>query len=248
MHTPKPTQHDATRTTAAVAALMDQLRTVRSLAGAPTGLAAATKRLVIKTLVESATRQEPDARRHARTVRRYSACIARQLGLDGESIGVIKNAAMVHDVGKIGIDGRILNKPGRLTADEVTVVRRHPRIGADMLACCGLFEGEAPLVLHHHERFDGQGYPDRLCGEHVPLGARVLGVADALDAMLTPRSYKPAFTIARARHELMVESHRQFDPAVVDAALLWLADTPLDATTVPASPDARTRTCAPSDR
>lgn len=202
---------------------MNLLAVARRISSAPLGAVDAYKQEIIQVLLAAAEAREPSARRHAMAVAHHSRRIAEQMGLEREHIRVIQCAALVHDIGKIGIPERILNKPSALTDDEFEIMQRHPRIGAEILGRVSMFAQEAPLVLHHHERFDGQGYPVRLCGGDIPLGARIISVADALDVMLTPRCYKPAYAMNTARNELIEQSGRQFDGDVVDAALAWLS-------------------------
>src|SRR5918999_240793 len=126
---------------------------------------------------------------HSRRVTRHSFRIARQLGLSDEEAARIRTAAAVHDVGKIETPREVLNKPGRLTDEEFAVVKRHPVDGAEMVAAIGDDELTS-IVLHHHERLDGGGYPDGLVGGPIPLGARVIAVADTFDALTSNRPYR----------------------------------------------------------
>ena len=184
----------------------------------------AVKREAVQLLLAAADSRENSASRHARTVQRVSRVIARRIGLGEDEVNVITGAAIVHDIGKIAIPERILNKPAALTDAEFDIMKRHPVIGAEILATSSAFDEELPRVRHHHERVDGRGYPDGLFGEGIPIGARILAVADALDVMLSPRLYKNAFTMDRAVHELRIGRDRQFDGRVVDATLQWLQD------------------------
>src|SRR5262249_49551644 len=135
---------------------------------------------------------------------------------------IVHTAALLHDIGKVGIPDAILNKPGCLTADEFAVMKRHSEIGATILQPISSLADEATLVLHHHEWFDGNGYPGGLKGGTIPLGARIVHVADSLDAMLTPRAYRPGLDDRRVIAELERGLGRQFDPVVGHAALDWL--------------------------
>jgi len=133
-------------------------------------------------------------------------------------------AAMVHDIGKIGIPATILDKPGPLTKQEWTIIRRHPQIGYHMLIeAGGIYAHISQLVLAHHERWDGKGYPYGLAREAIPLGARVLAVVDAFDAMTEHRPYRPTMTIDEAKVELRRCAGSAFDPDVVEALLTFLA-------------------------
>ena len=149
-----------------------------------------------------------------------SEATAQQLGCAEEEQHLVSLAALLHDVGKIGIPHEILNKPGPLTEDEWAVMRNHPGIGRQILQQAG---GKCALLSHivvaHHERWDGSGYPYGLCEEAIPLGARILSVVDAYDAMTSDRPYRQAMPEAVAQAELLQCSGSQFDPRVVAAFL-----------------------------
>lgn len=153
---------------------------------------------------------------HSRRVARHAARIATQMKLPAEEVAKIRTAAAVHDVGKIYTPREILNNPGRLTDAEFEVVKRHAADGGEMLATVGNPE-IAAMVRHHHERMDGSGYPDRLSGEQIPLGARIIAVADTFDALTSNRAYRGANTHRRALRIIAAESGAQLDRDVVDA-------------------------------
>jgi putative nucleotidyltransferase with HDIG domain len=175
-----------------------------------------------RALVAAVEARDPYTRAHSTTVARYAVCLGRRLGLPPAQLAVIRLAGLLHDVGKIGVPDAILTKPGPLTPQEFEIVKCHPQTAVDILSPVSVMTEERRIILHHHERFDGTGYPDGLCGEHIPVGARILAVADALDTMLSPRTYKQPYDVARVREELIRGAGRQFDPCVVDAALDWL--------------------------
>jgi HD-GYP domain-containing protein (c-di-GMP phosphodiesterase class II) len=153
---------------------------------------------------------------HSRRVARHSWMIARRMGLPREQVARIRTAAAVHDVGKIDTPERILRKPGALTDEEYEVVKKHPADGARMAAV--LHDPElAAMILHHHERLDGTGYPGRLSGKAIPLGARIIAVADTFDAITSARPYRSAYPHKRAIDILREEAGTQLDPAVVRA-------------------------------
>jgi HD-GYP domain-containing protein (c-di-GMP phosphodiesterase class II) len=155
--------------------------------------------------------------RHAERVAAYGMELARACGVDMESSPQLEFGFLLHDVGKVAVPDAILFKSGSLTEEEYSLVRRHPVIGTEILRDVD-FLGEGKLVVrHHHERWDGQGYPDGLAGDAIPLAARVFAVADALDALTTDRPYRPASTFAAARQEIYDGSGAQFDPGIVDA-------------------------------
>lgn len=179
-------------------------------------------------LVAAAEAKEPFAGEHSLTVARYAEEIGRRMKLKPSTIGALRVAAMLHDIGKIGVPDSILAKPGPLTTEEYTVIKRHPRTALDILGHVSFLERELPIILHHHEWFNGTGYPDGLAREQIPIGARVLAVADAIDAMRSRRAYKPAFDLPRVRAEIERGSAEQFDPVVATTAIAWLDDSPFD--------------------
>jgi diguanylate cyclase (GGDEF)-like protein len=152
---------------------------------------------------------------HSDRVGELAARIARRLGVEDAQIELTRVAASLHDLGKLAIPEEILRKPGTLNESERLVVQRHPQIGHRMLESLGV-EPIADWVLHHHERWDGDGYPDRLRGEEIPLGARIIFVADAYDAMTSERVYDRSLSPSEALEELERCSGSQFDPAIVD--------------------------------
>ena len=162
---------------------------------------------------------------HAQRVRRYALQLTEAVDpslLDDPSL---EYGFLLHDVGKIGIGDNVLLKPGPLTPDEQELVRLHPDIGAQILQDVALLQGVGlDVVRHHHERWDGAGYPDGLAGEEIPMGARIFAVADTLDAMTTDRPYRPALAWDEAVEEILAQSGHQFDPEVVQAFVVGEAD------------------------
>jgi diguanylate cyclase (GGDEF)-like protein/putative nucleotidyltransferase with HDIG domain len=172
--------------------------------------------------------RDPHTAGHARRVRAFALAIAAELRLRDESLEALGHAALLHDVGKLSIPDAILLKPGPLTADEWETMRAHARDGARIVEGLG-FLGEAiPAIEHHHERFDGTGYPARLSGEAIPLGARIVHVADALDTMLANRAYRSARSLPEALAELRAGAGTQFCPTVVGALERVLSRTDVD--------------------
>ena len=163
--------------------------------------------------------RDSDTDGHSHRVVVYTEAIGRRLGLPEWEISNLLNGALLHDVGKIGVPDAILRKPGRLTEDEWTIMRTHPDLGYRMLEHIGFLKDALPVVRHHHERYDGSGYPDGLSGEQVPLGARIFAVADTFDAMTSDRPYRRACSVELARAEIARCAGTQFDPQVVDAFL-----------------------------
>jgi putative two-component system response regulator len=158
---------------------------------------------------------------HTRRVGFTAARIARTLGLSGRFVDLIRQAAPLHDVGKVGISDTILLKPGRLTAEERAAMMRHVEIGARILepARSPVLRAAAEIARTHHERWDGTGYLLGLEGEEIPLAGRITAVADVFDALTHERPYKPAWTIEHALQEIASQAGRHFDPHVVEAFL-----------------------------
>ncbi len=154
---------------------------------------------------------------HSHRVGELAMALGKNLNLDAAKMAELQVAAHLHDVGKIGIPDAILNKPARLTAEEFAVVQRHPVIGWQILRRISSFQQVARIVRHHHERFDGTGYPDGLRGTDIPLASRLIAVADSYDAMTSARSYRKAVSAKEAWQELCRCSGSQFDPEAVKA-------------------------------
>ncbi|WP_035238313.1 HD domain-containing phosphohydrolase [Desulfobacter vibrioformis] len=158
-------------------------------------------------------------RKHSTRVARVSHMIAGEMGCTEEELDMINVAGSLHDIGKIGIRDDILLKPGRLTEDEYEKIKEHPAIGADIISKLGLWGREAQIIRHHHECFDGTGYPDGLKGEQIPKLARILSVADSYDAMASDRAYRKKMDKNVVLDIIIKNSGSQFDPDVVDAFL-----------------------------
>lgn len=178
-------------------------------------------------VVESIDAQHLHTRDHSESVARYAVAVGQELGLDEPHVMRIRRAAFLHDIGKIAIDDTILSKPDRLTDAEFEQIKVHPVVGARMLHHAGLVE-EAVWIRHHHERVDGRGYPDGLAGESIPVEARIIFVADSLEAMTSDRPYRRGMPVAAALEELRRCAGTQFDPAVVDAVVRLLDDGRLE--------------------
>jgi putative nucleotidyltransferase with HDIG domain len=173
----------------------------------------------IRTLAAAIDAKDPYTRGHSERVSSYSMAIARHLGLSQEEVFRVRIAAILHDVGKLGVRDGILNKPGGLTEEEFAVMRKHPAIGAQIMEPIRMLKDIIPGIRNHHETWDGQGYPDRLAGEEIPLVARIIGVADTFDAMTTNRPYQKAKTLEFVLDKMRAMSNTRFDPKVVNALL-----------------------------
>ncbi len=161
---------------------------------------------------------------HSQRMAAITEALCRKLGMDEEQIQTIRLAAALHDIGKIGVMDEILRKPGPLTSQEWDSMKRHPKIGADIIAPVTELAQVAPIIIAHHEKFDGSGYPDGLKGDQIPMGSRILAVVDAYIAMLDDRVYRKARSNKEAIAELVKYSGSQFDPAVVDMFLKLVGD------------------------
>ncbi len=163
-------------------------------------------------------------RGHSERLAKLAGACAERLGLSRDEAGAVRLAAILHDVGKIGIPDRILRQSMALTEDEMAWMRRHPQIGADIIGPVEGLHHVAPLIRHHHEKWDGAGYPDGLKGEAIPLGSRIIAVADAFEAMVADRIYRPSLGINKALEEIRACRGSHFDPAVVDTFLEMIAE------------------------
>lgn len=174
-------------------------------------------RSAVRSLADIIDDRDRTTFHHSERVAGYALAIGTELGLAEDELEVIEQAAAVHDLGKIGIPDRVLLKPGPLTDEESAIMRDHTEIGPRILNAFGLFRDGAAVVRHHHESYDGSGYPDGLAGEAIPIGARVVAVADAFDAMTSDRPYRLALSTTEALGRLRSGRGQQWDPAVVDA-------------------------------
>ena len=179
----------------------------------------------VSMLADAVEAKDPYTQGHCEEVARYARMIAERLMLSEPERRIVCYAALLHDVGKIGVSDGVLNKPGPLLPEETSLVRAHVRVGHDLLLNVPALRDVAHAVLHHHEWFDGTGYPEGLRGEDIPIASRVVGVVDAYCAMVRRRSYKEPFTADHARAELVRCAGSQFDPAVVETFLVVL-DSP----------------------
>ena len=171
----------------------------------------------VRALTEMISARDPDLGRHSSEVAEAVAGVADKLGLDPERREGLIIASLLHDVGKLGVSDDILLKPAELTSEEFGEVKRHPSLGAQLVEQVPALAAIVPAIRHHHERFDGAGYPHKLKGTQIPLEARILAVADSFTAMIEERPYSPAMSEGDACHELERCAGTQFDPAVVEA-------------------------------
>lgn len=178
----------------------------------------------IQALVRALDARDPHATDHSENVARYAAGIARQLHADRQDADVICRAALLHDLGKIAVPDEVLRKTGPLEPAERALMEEHPLVASRILGGMSLLDRELIIVRQHHERWDGRGYPDAAAGQRICPGARVLAVADALDAMTAGRYYRRALPLSEALEIIMTESGRQFAPEVAEALMQWVAE------------------------
>lgn len=170
---------------------------------------------IVFAFVRAIDAKDPYLTNHSRNVSMYARQIAECLGLTDEEVNIIYWSGVLHDIGKIGISENILNKKTKLEDEDWKEIKKHPEIGAEIIRRIPSFEDIVPYVLYHHQHYNGGGYPGSLRGEDIPLGARILAVADAFDAMTSDRVYRKGMTIAEAREELLRCAGQQFDPLIV---------------------------------
>jgi putative nucleotidyltransferase with HDIG domain len=182
---------------------------------------------IVRSLAQSIRERDILTYNHSRRVATYAQRLARHMGWSRRLAHDLALSAMVHDLGKTWIDNDVLLKESALSRDERAEMERHPRIGARILDMYGAPTFMVEAVLHHHEAFDGRGYPDHLVGENIPIAARILCVADAFDALTSQRPYKPALDCAQASERLQSGTGTYFDPCVV-GALVRLLETRAD--------------------
>lgn len=174
-----------------------------------------TYRITLEALVTALDARECETGNHSQRVVRLTLEIANRMGIIGSEIDHLARGALLHDIGKIGVSDQVLLKPGRLTAEEWTEMRRHPEIGARILSGIPFLGPAAEIVLAHQERWDGKGYPRGLSTQQIPIGARIFAVADALDAITSDRPYRRGRSFSFAREEIARYAGTQFDPDVV---------------------------------
>jgi len=168
--------------------------------------------------------RDVSTRGHVERVSAYAGLVASELGWVGRALDHLRFGAILHDIGNIIIREALLFKAGPLTTEEWIEIKMHPLTGAEMIKDIPLLAPAVPIIRHHHERWDGAGYPDGLAGEAIPLGARIINLADSLDAMTSPRPYAPILSFEQANEEILRCSGAQFDPQVVAAFQgLWQA-------------------------
>ena len=173
----------------------------------------------IETLRYTVEAKDSYTRGHSDRVSAYSVLIGERLNLTEEDLNTLKIGGLFHDIGKIGVPDSILLKDARLTDDEYSEIKNHPSIGAHILSNATIFKDVIPIVKHHHERYDGNGYPGKLKGEGIPYLARIAAVADAFDAMTSRRTYRNSLPLDVVKDEILKNKGTQFDPEIADVFL-----------------------------
>lgn len=176
----------------------------------------------VEALSRALEAKDPVTSGHAERVGEYAVAIAGELKLSESRIDKIRYAALLHDIGKIGIADGVLNKEGTLSTEEFALIREHPVIGWEILKDIDFLREASKIIRHHHERYDGNGYPDGLKGDEIPIEAYILAVADAFDAMTNDRPYRKALSVDKAKSIIAEEAGRQFHPKVADAFIKTL--------------------------
>lgn len=178
----------------------------------------------LSRIIEAREGREGDA--HTERVVLYASALSRLAGLGEDAIRIVGQAAMLRDIGKIGVPDRLLQKRGMLDDDEQKRMQSHAVLGEEIIAPLRSTAALLPIVRSHHERVDGRGYPDGLTGEEIPLGARIVAIADAYDAMLSPRPYRSAIGVAKALSTLQAGAGKQWDAHLVSLFVAWIQDHP----------------------
>ncbi len=173
--------------------------------------------VTLEAFVNAIDAREHEVANHSLRVTEFSLVIGNASGIRGRDLVGLYCGALLHDIGKIGVPDAVLLKAGPLSAEERDIMHKHPEIGFHIIGHIGYFSGAAEIIRTHHEHFDGSGYPRGLKGEEIPHGARVCAVADALDALTVTRPYRQAVSFEAAQDEILRESGKTFDPAVVEA-------------------------------
>lgn len=173
----------------------------------------------VRALVRVAAMREKGADQHSARVAVLAVATGEKLGMSDEELLVLRRAAELHDIGKVAISESILGKLGRLTEEELKVMRQHAMLALEILGAVPSLQPTLPLIKHHHERWDGTGYPDGLAGEEIPLGARIIAIAEAYDIMTQGAPWKEPLSVEEAKAETQRCAGTQFDPKVVEAFL-----------------------------
>jgi len=177
---------------------------------------------IVAGLAKALEQKDEYTRGHSEHVASYAVMFARRIGVAPKDVDIIRRAALLHDIGKIGIPDRVLNKPGKLTDDEYEMIKSHPIYGSELLKILGFLKDEQLLILHHHERFDGNGYPYGLSSNKIPRGSVIISLADVFDALTTDRPYRKAYSIEKALGIMEKMSGENFEPEILNEFLVFI--------------------------
>jgi putative nucleotidyltransferase with HDIG domain len=177
---------------------------------------------LLTTLSEIIDLRDPYVLGHSKQVSMYATEIGKELSINQRQVELIRKAGLLHDIGKLGIPMDLLTKPSSLTAKEYEIIKKHAALGGDLVKNTPSLRPLAEIIRHHHERHDGNGYPDKIAGSQIGIEARIVAVADAIEAMSSDRPYRRALKPDKVKEELTKNSGTQFDPLVVDAAIKML--------------------------
>jgi putative two-component system response regulator len=226
--------------------LMARIRSALRLRKALVGMEAA--HAVVTALANAVEAKDAPTEHHCQRLAQMATRLAMHLDLSDSEVDAVAYGALLHDVGKIGVPEAILTKPGALDEDEWALMRAHPEIGERTCAPLAAFAAFGPIVRHHHERWDGAGYPDGLRGEAIPVGARIVGIVDAFDAMTHDRVYRRARSVADALGEVVRLAERQFDPDLVPLLVEEVSRGPVVEPLVTVGPSSRRGVVAVTSR
>lgn len=169
---------------------------------------------LIRCIISIEEAKDPYTAQHSQRVKELSVAFAELMRLSKEIVDMIANAAYLHDIGKVGISDAVLMKPDRLTDEEFEIIKKHPIIGAKILMQSNYTHDLVQMVLHHHERWDGKGYPDNISNKDIPLGARIIAIADSIDAMASKRYYKDSLPTTYCKEEIEKNMGTMYDPVI----------------------------------
>jgi putative two-component system response regulator len=173
----------------------------------------------VRSLVAAIDAKDSYTKGHQERMSKFAVLLGREMKIPSKKLRLIEQASLLHDIGKIGVPEHILRKKGPLSKEEFESIKQHPVIGAKIISPVRFLKEVVPLVLHHHERYDGKGYPEGLKGEQIPLETRIITIADAIDAMLSQRPYAPPRPVHEVKLELRQKAGSQFDPLLVEMIL-----------------------------
>jgi len=179
----------------------------------------------IHALINLAEARDPYTKRHSVKVSNYAVMLAKSMGLPKKKVESIRLAAILHDIGKVGVKENILLKNGSLNREEYKEVQKHSELGAEIIKPLKFFASIVSIIKHHHENYDGTGYPTRLKGEDIPLASRILAITDAYDALTSKRAYRDAYSTEEAKRIMKKESGKKFDPALLEKFINCLRQT-----------------------